>query len=74
MKRYALLAGATYYPSPGWKGFNSWHDSVESAKEVGVKLAAEYYGWYQVLDTQDFTIVAGEGSGHSGLLGKVGAK
>lgn len=73
-KRYALLAGATYYPTPGWKGFDSWHDTADEATIKGCALAAEYFGWFQVLDTQTFQIVAGEGKGHAGLFGAVSAK
>jgi hypothetical protein len=72
-KRYALLSGATYYPYPGWQGFSGWFDDIEAATAAGQKAAEEAYGWFQVLDTTTFKIVAGEGTGHSGLFGMVDA-
>lgn len=74
MKRYALLSGPTYYPSPGWHSFRSWHDSIVDAVFLGKQHAKEDFGWYQVLDTTTFEIVAGEGAGHSGLFGLISAK
>lgn len=71
--RYALLAGATYYPAPGWRGFQEWHDDLDKAQARGKELAAEYCGWFQVLNVETFEIVAGEGAGHTGLFGKVSA-
>jgi hypothetical protein len=73
MKRYALLTGAKYYPSPGWCGFHSWHDSIDAATPIGKEKAEDEFGWWQVVDMQTGTIVAGEGSGHSGLWGEVKA-
>lgn len=73
MKRYALLSGATYYPSPGFMGLDGFYDSVEEAEPVGKKLAEEAYGWWQVVDMQEGKIVAGEGTGHAGLFGQVSA-
>lgn len=75
LKRFALLSGQTYYPAPGWLNFNSWHNSIEEAlakwkEDVGGESSCE---WCQVLDTATFKIVAGVGSGHTGLFGKVQA-
>lgn len=71
MKRFALLAGDTYYPQPGWNGFDSWHDTAEEAVSQGEEIVSEWGKWYQVLDTHDFKIVAGNGEAHTGLFGKV---
>ena len=73
MKRYALLSGATYYPSPGFTALTGFYDSVEEAVPVGVKDAGESYGWYQIVDMHTGKIVGGEGRGHSGLFGVVAA-
>lgn len=72
-KRFALLSGQTYYPAPGWLGFDSWHDTIEEAVQKGQTTSGDSYEWFQVLDTSDFTIVAGHGDGHTGLFGKISA-
>ena len=66
---FALFAGATYYPPPGWMGHRGQFSSLDEAAEKGKKLAEELYGWWQVVDLRSLKIVAGQGSGHTGLLG-----
>jgi hypothetical protein len=71
MKRYVLFAGPTYYPAPGWCGMVETSDDLESLTETGKKKADDYYGWWQIVDvtTDEGTVVAGEGEGHTGLYG-----
>lgn len=68
-KPFALFAGATYYPSPGWQGHMGQYGDVEAAAERGKRAADEMYGWWQIVDLRTLEIVAGEGSGHTGLWG-----
>ena len=70
---FALFAGATYYPAPGWRGHCGQFDTIEAAQKEGERIAEESYGWWQVVDLRKLEIVAGEGSGHTGLFGKVSA-
>jgi hypothetical protein len=70
-KPFALFDGATYYPSPGWMGHRGQYATLEAAVADGQKHAEEQYGWWQVVDLRTLEIVAGEGSGHTGLFGKV---
>lgn len=73
VSKFALFSGATYYPAPGWKGLTGFYETLEAAVDQGKKEAEEAYGWWQVVDLEKREIVAGEGSGHSGLFGKVSA-
>lgn len=66
---FALFAGATYYPAPGWQEHRGQHATLEEATAIGKKLAEEEYGWWQVVDLRELKIVAGEGAGHTGLFG-----
>ena len=69
----ALFAGPTYYPSPGFRDLRGLFASLEDAEREGKKIAADEYGWWQVVDLFTLNIVAGEGKGHSGLFGPVNA-
>ena len=69
----ALFAGPTYYPSPGFRDLRGLFASLEDAELEGKKIAAEEYGWWQVVDLFTLNIVAGNGKGHSGLFGPVDA-
>jgi hypothetical protein len=66
---FALFDGATYYPAPGWMGRRGQYATIEAAAADGQKHAEEQYGWWQVVDLRTLKIVAGEGSGHTGLFG-----
>lgn len=66
---FALFAGATYYPAPGWQGHRGQYSTLEEASAIGKRLADEEYGWWQVVDLRELKIVAGEGAGHTGLCG-----
>jgi hypothetical protein len=66
---FALFDGATYYPAPGWMGHRGQYATIEAAAADGQKYADEQYGWWQVVDLRTLKIVAGEGSGHTGLFG-----
>lgn len=68
-QRYALLAGPTYYPPPGWTAFIETGDDLPTLTETGKEKAEEYYGWWQIVDLETLQIVAGEGQGHTGLFG-----
>lgn len=70
---FALFAGATYYPSPGWRGHMGQYGRMDAAVERGKHAAEEMYGWWQIVDLRTLTIVAGEGSGHTGLWGQCDA-
>lgn len=70
---FALFAGSTYYPAPGWQGHRGQFASVEEASVKGKTLADKECGWWQVVDLRVLEIVAGEGAGHTGLFGKVSA-
>ncbi len=70
---FALFAGATYYPDPGWRGHYGQFASVDEARTKGVQVAEEEYGWWQVVDLRTLKIVAGEGMGQTGLFGEVPA-
>jgi hypothetical protein len=72
-KPFALFAGPTYYPAPGWQDHQGQYASVDEARENGEKIARDEYGWWQVVDLRHLKIVAGEGSGHSGLMGQIQA-
>ena len=72
-KPFALFAGPTYYPAPGWRGHLGQFQSVAEAEKEGRLVADEWYGWWQVVDLRNLEIVAGEGSGHTGLFGKMSA-
>ena len=67
---FALFAGRKYYPHPGWQGHCGQFSSIEDAATKGKKLAEDEYGWWQVVDLRLLEIVAGEGSGHTGLFGE----
>jgi hypothetical protein len=67
---FALFAGATYYPAPGWKGHRGQYATVEEAAAIGEKIAEEEFGWWQVVDLRKLKIVAGEGAGHTGFWGE----
>lgn len=69
-KPFALFSGSTYYPAPGWMGHRGQYANLEEAEKEGNKQAKEAYGWYQVVDLRILEIVAGEGSGHTGLFGQ----
>ena len=66
---FALFSGATYYPAPGWQGHCGQFATIEDAAVLGKKMADEMFGWWQVVDLRELKIVAGEGSGHTGLFG-----
>ena len=66
---FALFAGSTYYPAPGMRDIVGLHSALDEAIKQGKVKAKEYYGWFQVVDLRTLTIVAGEGSGHTGLFG-----
>ena len=69
MKKYALLCGFTYYPSPGWQGFIDAFDSLSEASIRGKSEIEDQYDWWQVVDMEECEIVEGEGEGHTGLYG-----
>ena len=66
---FALFAGETYYPAPGWQGHRGQYATLKEATAIGKELAKEKYTWWQVVDLRKLKIVAGEGAGHTGLLG-----
>lgn len=72
-KPYLLFAGSTYYPAPGWQGLIGEFEDLEDAVKIGKQKAEYYFGWYQVVDIRTRKIVAGEGSGHTGLFGECSA-
>jgi hypothetical protein len=69
MKRYMLFTGATYYPSGGWRDFNSDHDSMEQALDAAEDFRREReYGcegwrmaWANIADAQTGGIVWEDG-------------
>ena len=69
----ALFAGPKYYPSPGFRNHIGQFDDLTLAAAAGRKIAEEEFGWWQVVDLMTLQIVAGDGQGHSGLWGLVGA-
>jgi hypothetical protein len=47
MKRYALFAGDTYYPSGGWYDFRGSFDSFEEALAASKE---QDYDWYHIVN------------------------
>lgn len=72
-KPYLLFAGATYYPAPGWQDLEGEFEDFEEAVKFGKEKANSYYGWWQIVDIRTRKIIAGEGSGHTGLWGQCSA-
>lgn len=50
MKRYALFAGSSYYPSGGWKDFVGSFDTAMEARVPGIVGYSESYDWYHIID------------------------
>lgn len=66
LKRYALFAGADYYPSGGWKDHRGYFDSIEAALIVATAPDGSYteivwdsleHDWWQVVDLTTGQIV-----------------
>ena len=73
-KPFALFAGAKFYSSPGWHDYCGQHATLSDASTVGkAKLTSSSDDWWQVVDLRTLEIVAGEGSGHTGLFGEIPA-
>ena len=68
-KPFALFTGQTYYPSPGWMGYDNAYETLEDAANRGKEISGDCCEWWQVVDLRILKIVAGEGSGHTGLFG-----
>jgi len=70
--QFAAFAGFEYYPSPGWTAFLGAFTTLDEAISTAKEAEKEVYdnvGWWQVVDLLKLEVVAGEGSGHTGLYG-----
>ena len=48
--KYALFAGAPYYPKGGIHDFIGWYDSIEAAKKTYSELGKWQQGWAHITD------------------------
>ena len=49
MKKYLLFCGYNYYPSGGFRDFQSSHDTEQEAEKAALKTK---FTWYQVVDAE----------------------
>lgn len=76
MKRYAVFAGATYYPAAGIASlagvFQTADIAISEAKKLtkesksvnGERLGDYDLGWWQVVDLLELTVIAGCGDAY----------
>lgn len=58
MKKFALLAGDTYYPERGINDLVCFYDSeVEARQRYGEGCIYDQYGWGQIVDTKTWEII-----------------
>lgn len=57
MKRYALFAYDTYYPSGGWHDFLKSYASIEDALTVAKAEWAEHQRNFHIVDLQEGIIM-----------------
>lgn len=62
MKRYLLIAGATYYLSSGTEDWIACYESLEDAArqvsidERGYKIGEFTYDWYKIIDLSKWVL------------------
>ncbi len=59
MKKFALLAGDTYYPERGINDLVGFYDSEVEARQRYGEGSSIYsqYGWGQIVDTKTWEII-----------------
>jgi len=73
-KPFIVFCGFTYYPPPGWYGYCGDAETLDNAKKIAIDTIKDCdFDWWQIVDLGKKEVVAGNGSGHTGLFGKVDA-
>lgn len=57
MNQYLLFAGASYYPSPGWKDFQCDFATLEEARVRAMAARRMGWDWCHIVDTETKQIV-----------------
>lgn len=56
-KRYAVFAGENYYPSGGWRDFQGFHTTLESAQKAVKELSNTREDWFQIVAIYNGAVV-----------------